>query len=68
MFDRIDFISYLTRIRNKDWSNVFIPYYLFYKIDVALEWQLPKLHASTGTAAVFTGIMNYFRLNGIWLP
>ena len=47
---------------------MFIPYSLFYKIDFTLEWQLRKLRAYTGTAAVFARITNYLRSNGIWLP
>ena len=31
LFDRIDYIHYLT-IRNKEWNNVFVPYFLFNKI------------------------------------
>ena len=56
LFDRINSIPYLTRIRNKEWSNVFVPYYLIYKIDVTLERRLRKLHVSTGTSAVCTRI------------
>ena len=37
---------------------MFVPYSLFYKIDVTLKRQLRKLHVSTGTAAVFTRIIN----------
>ena len=36
IFDLIDFISCLTRIRNKEWNDVFIPYFLFYQIDATL--------------------------------
>ena len=58
LFDRINSIPYLTMIRNKEWSNVFAPYSLFYNIDVTLERQLRKLYVSTRTAVVFTRKMN----------
>ena len=57
IFDWIYSIPYLTRIRNKEWSNVFISYSLFFKIDVTLERRLRKLHVFMGTAAVFTLII-----------
>ena len=55
---QIDSIPYLLRIISKEWSNVFVPYSLFYKTDVTLEGHLRRLHVSTGTAAVFTRITN----------
>ena len=57
LFDRVDSIYYLTRIRHKEWSNVSVPRFVFYKIDVTLKRQLRKLHVSTGTAAVLTRII-----------
>ena len=42
LFDRIVSIPYLTRIRNKELNNVFVPYYLFYKISVTVEGQLRR--------------------------
>ena len=42
---------------NKEWNNVFVPYSLFYKIDVMLKQQLRKLHVFAGTVAVFTRII-----------
>ena len=59
LYDRVDSIPYVTRIRNNEWSNVFISYSLFYKIHARTA--VAQLHVSTGTAAVFTRITNYFR-------
>ena len=36
LFDWIDSIPYLNRIRNKEWNNIFVPFFLFYEIDGAL--------------------------------
>ena len=30
LFDWIESIPYLIRIRNKEWNNVFVPFFLFY--------------------------------------
>ena len=38
LFDRINYIPYFTRIWNKKLNNVFVPYSLFYKIDVMLGY------------------------------
>ena len=60
LFDRIEFIPYLTIIRDKELSIVFIPDSPFNKIDITLKAQFRKLHVSTGTAAVFTRIIYNF--------
>ena len=52
LFDRIDSIAYLTRIRIKEWNIVFVPHCLFYKIDVTLERQLRQLVTILDHAAV----------------
>ena len=41
-----------------EWSNVRVPNFVFYKIDVTLKRQLRMLRVSTGATAVFTRI-NY---------
>ena len=56
LFDRVDSIPYLTRIRNKEWSNVCVLHSVFYKIDVTIK-VAQAANVSAGTAAVFTRII-----------
>ena len=56
LFYRTDSIPYLARIRNKVWSNDFVPYSLIYTSDVMIERRVRKLHVSTRIAAVFAPI------------
>ena len=42
---------------------MFVPYSLFYKIEVTLERQLRRLHVSTETVTAFTRLTNFHHLD-----